>query len=230
MDHDSAIIIARAAAEMRVNAERAANNAAGDTLCCWESERIGGHERVTQVRNYPDGTDGGVIAVPTEAGVAAHIAGFHPNTGLAIAKWLDELSLTMLARKVVDEAAADSALTIARAYLTDQCGTTGQSGGAAAMTEPQQASAGEMRPEDVPDELVNAAFKATGYRLRGPDLRNIAAAMMTQLGLREEWGVRWPDEEITTCANEDDARGRAPLEAGAKPIRRYVTDWEDADA
>lgn len=120
--HDNAIVIARAAQDMRINAERAANNAPGDTLCCWESERIGGHERITQVRNHPDGTDEGIIAVPTEAGVAAHIAGFHPNTGLAIARWLDELSLTMLRREPVDELAADCALTIARAYLTDQRG------------------------------------------------------------------------------------------------------------
>jgi hypothetical protein len=121
-NHDNAIIIARAAQDMRINAERAANNAPGDTLCCWESERIAGHERVTQVRNYPEGTDGGIIAVPTEAGVAAHIAGFHPNTGLAVAKWLDELSMTMLRKEPVDEFAADCALTIARVYLTDHRG------------------------------------------------------------------------------------------------------------
>lgn len=120
--HDNAIIIARAAQDMRINATSAANNSAEDTLCCWESERIGGHERVTQVRNYPEGTGEGIIAVPTESGVAAHIAGFHPNTGLAVARWLDELSMAMLGKEPVDEATADHALTIARAYLTDHRG------------------------------------------------------------------------------------------------------------
>ena len=117
--HDDAIIIARAAADMIKHAESAANNQNADTLCCWESERIAGHERVIQVRNHPEGDDETIIAVPTESGVAAHIAGWHPNTGLAVGHWLDDLSCAALRKEPVDKKTFNHALTIARAYLAD---------------------------------------------------------------------------------------------------------------
>lgn len=106
------------------------------------------------------------------------------------------------------------------------------------MTEPHETSAGEVLPEDVPDALLNAAFRATGYRLRGPDLRNIVAAVMTQLGLREQWGIRVPrdgeDAPRRWRGGEEEARNQLPylrvLDPASTLQHRYVTDWEDADA
>lgn len=86
---DTTIQLREASALIRERAAQAANDAAGDELCCWDFERIGGHERVIEVRQHPDGTDDGIIAVPTSSGVAPHIALWDPTNAVAVADLLD---------------------------------------------------------------------------------------------------------------------------------------------
>jgi len=77
--------VRRAAKLLREHAIRAANEAEGDTLMCWETEKIAGQERVIEIRQYPDGTAHDVVAVPTTGGVAEYIAAMHPAVALAVA-------------------------------------------------------------------------------------------------------------------------------------------------
>ena len=105
-----------------------------------------------------------------------------------------------------------------------------------------ETSAGEMRPEDVPDELVQAAADAihAHYAAHPEDesednaIRTLLAAALTKLGLREEWGYRWgaDDDDLGSRAEGYDTEADARI--GAHPsetiMRRYVTDWEDVDA
>ena len=91
---DTAIQLREAAALIRGHAANAANDSVGDELCCWDFERIGGHERVIEVRQHPDGTDDGIIAVPTSSGVAPHIALWDPTNAVAVAELLDVIATT----------------------------------------------------------------------------------------------------------------------------------------
>lgn len=81
---------------IRTLAAAAANDLAGDVLCCWDTERIGGQDRVIQVRRYPEGTDDMIIALPAEAGVADHIALWHPNVANAAAALLETIAASSL--------------------------------------------------------------------------------------------------------------------------------------
>jgi hypothetical protein len=86
---DTVVQLREAAALIRTRAAKAANDIDGDELCCWAFERLGGHERVIEIRQHPDGTDDGIIAVPTSAGVAPHIALWDPTNAVAVADLLD---------------------------------------------------------------------------------------------------------------------------------------------
>lgn len=89
---DTAVQLRAAADLIRSRAKTAANNVEGDELCCWDFERLGGHERVIEVRKHPDGTDDGIIAVPTSAGIAEHIAGWDPTTAEQVADLLEAIA------------------------------------------------------------------------------------------------------------------------------------------
>jgi hypothetical protein len=91
---DTATQLREAAALIRVHAAKAANDSAGDELCCWDFERIAGHERVIEIRQHPDGTDDDIIAVPTSSGVAPHIALWDPTNAVAVAELLDVIVTT----------------------------------------------------------------------------------------------------------------------------------------
>lgn len=55
-------------------------------------------------------------------------------------------------------------------------------------------------------------------------------ARIAELGkVRNEWGVRWPDDEIDTCDGETEARDRAHNDAGLTLLRRLVGEWRPAD-
>jgi hypothetical protein len=86
---DTTVQLREAAALIRERAAQAANDGPEDELCCWDFERIGGHERIIEVRQHSDGTDDGIIAVPTSSGVAPHIALWDPTNAVAVADLLD---------------------------------------------------------------------------------------------------------------------------------------------
>ncbi len=89
---DTATQLRAAAALIRDRAAKAASDSIGDELCCWAYERLGGHERVIEIRQYPEGTDHGVIAVPTTSGVAPHIALWDPTNAAAVAELLSAIA------------------------------------------------------------------------------------------------------------------------------------------
>lgn len=89
---DAAVQLRAVAELIRTRAKTAANDVEGDELCCWDFERLGGHERVIEIRQHPDGTDGGIIAVPTSSGIAEHIAGWDPATAEQVADLLDAIA------------------------------------------------------------------------------------------------------------------------------------------
>lgn len=97
---------------MRRHAATAANNQPDDILCCWETERLGGQERVIGMRRYPEGTDHQLVALPAEPGIAEHIAGWHPDTALAVADLIEAIG----ARSGVDATLAAHARRIAMEY------------------------------------------------------------------------------------------------------------------
>jgi hypothetical protein len=64
-----------------------------DVLCCWDFERIAGHERIVETRQHGgEGTEDSVIAVPTTPGVAEHIALWEPPVAHQVADLLDKLA------------------------------------------------------------------------------------------------------------------------------------------
>lgn len=77
------------ARHIRELAENAANDAPGDQLCCWNFERIAGHERVIEVRAGKDGTSQEIVALPAGPQVAPHIAAWDPTCTMAVARLLD---------------------------------------------------------------------------------------------------------------------------------------------
>ena len=85
---DTNQLLRDAAAHISGLASQAANNSHGDTLCCWDFERIAGHERVIEARSVVDGTDQQVIAVPTTSGVAEHVAMWDPGRAFLVARLL----------------------------------------------------------------------------------------------------------------------------------------------
>jgi hypothetical protein len=89
---DTATQLRTAADLIRGHAAKAANDIEDDELCCWDFERLGGHERVIEVRQHPDGTDDGIIAVPTSSGIAPHIALWDPTNAVAVADLLDTIA------------------------------------------------------------------------------------------------------------------------------------------
>lgn len=88
---DTNVLLLDAAKHVRALAEQAANDHAGDTLCCWDTERIGGQDRVIQVRQYPEGTDDAIVALPAEAGLAEHIAAWDPPVAQAVADLIERV-------------------------------------------------------------------------------------------------------------------------------------------
>lgn len=89
---DTALQLRTAADLIRALAKGAASDVDGDELCCWDMERIGGHERVIEVRQHPEGTEAGVLAVPTLPGIAEHIACWDPTIAVQVAKLLDAIA------------------------------------------------------------------------------------------------------------------------------------------
>lgn len=92
---DTALQLRAAADLIRIRAKTAAHvDADGDDeLCCWDTERLGGHERVIEIRTFADGTtDHGIIAVPPSAGVAGHIALWDPTNVVAVADLLEAIA------------------------------------------------------------------------------------------------------------------------------------------
>jgi hypothetical protein len=53
----------------------------------------------------------------------------------------------------------------------------------------------------------------------------VAEALIPYGQLREEWGVRFPDNQIEIADAEDDARAEAANDAGLVLVRREVTKW-----
>ena len=97
MFHDGDLVLLRdAVGRIRALAAAAATNVPDDVLCCWDTERIGGQDRVIQVRQYPEGTDDMIIALPAEPGVAEHIALWHPNVANAAAALLETIAASSL--------------------------------------------------------------------------------------------------------------------------------------
>lgn len=111
------VLLLDAAKHIRGLAGRAANDRAGDALCCWDTERIDGQDRVIQVRQYPEGADQDIVALPAESGFAEHIAAWDPHVAQAVATLLE---------KAADPAANvpfsvhDAALVVAK-LLTGHC-------------------------------------------------------------------------------------------------------------
>jgi hypothetical protein len=89
---DTALELRSAADLIRARAKSAANDSAGDELCCWDFERLGGHERVIEVRQHTGGTDQGIIAVPATSGVAGHVALWDPTNVVAVAELLETIA------------------------------------------------------------------------------------------------------------------------------------------
>jgi hypothetical protein len=123
---ESPTVPLRAAAELiRKRASRAANEADEDTLVCWETEMIGGQERVIEIRQYPGGTDHDMIAVPAQGDVAEHVAGWHPHVARAVAAWL-EFEADALDEGGEPDPASDHALAVARVYLGETEAVSGR--------------------------------------------------------------------------------------------------------
>lgn len=79
---------------IRTVADQAAYDTDNDILCCWDFERIAGHERVTATRTGPDGygDERSIVAVPTLPGIAEHIALWEPTVAHGVANVLDYLA------------------------------------------------------------------------------------------------------------------------------------------
>jgi hypothetical protein len=101
---------------IRRRAHNAANNAADDLLCCWQFVMAAGHEHVQQMRVSPHGEDSTPILVSVEPGVADHVAGFHPNAALYVARLLETISHE--AKNVPDEVLR-RAVDLAQLFITD---------------------------------------------------------------------------------------------------------------
>ena len=110
-DQTTAGILNAAIQRIRDAVDSAANNHLDDELCCWDHERIAGHERVIEIRAMPDGNDEDVIAVPTTSGVAEHIALWDPTAAHLVADLLEQIAKcdgvkNMAVMRVVNSAAA----------------------------------------------------------------------------------------------------------------------------
>lgn len=63
--------------------EQAARAALRADVCCWEHERLGGHDRLIEMYTYADGTeDSDVIAFFGADGLAEHTARHDPSRAL----------------------------------------------------------------------------------------------------------------------------------------------------
>jgi hypothetical protein len=85
-------LLSQAASTAREFAAEAAHDLDGDTVCCWDLESVGGVDRVIAVRNWPDGTDHEIVAVPLYRDIAQHIAAWHPRAAEAAASVLDDIA------------------------------------------------------------------------------------------------------------------------------------------
>jgi hypothetical protein len=77
---------------VRTVAATAANEKPEDRLICWTTERIAGQERVIEFRQYSEGHDHNIVALPAEAGVAEHLAMWDPRAAEAVATLLDVIA------------------------------------------------------------------------------------------------------------------------------------------
>jgi hypothetical protein len=94
ISHAAASAVCRAAeARIRQLAEAASHDLEGDVLCCWDTERLGGVDRVIAIRQFPDGTDDEIVAVPLYAGVAEHIAAWDPVVARSVADVLENAAV-----------------------------------------------------------------------------------------------------------------------------------------
>lgn len=112
---DTNVLLLDAAKQSRALAGRAANERVGDTLIGWDTERIGGQDRIIQARQYPHGTDTDILALPAESGVAEHIAAWDPPVAIAVAVLLEQV-----AKMDVPSSVHDAALVVAK-LLTGHC-------------------------------------------------------------------------------------------------------------
>lgn len=102
-----------AAARMRELADRAAHDLAGDVLHCWDTERLGGVDRVIAVRRFPDGTDDHeIVAVPLYDGIADHVAAWSPVPARAVADLL-ELTVDLIDAAEKSDTPLPSVLSLA---------------------------------------------------------------------------------------------------------------------
>ena len=105
---------------IRAAADNAANNHLDDELCCWDHERIAGHERVIETRAQPDGNDEDVIAVPTTSGVAEHIALWDPITAHLVADLLEQIAKCDGVKNMAVMRVVNSAAALARGFGGDR--------------------------------------------------------------------------------------------------------------
>jgi hypothetical protein len=90
---DPAAELRGTATYIRTVADQAAYDTDDNVLCCWDFERIAGHERVIAVRRGPDGDDQDIVAIPTAPGIAEHIAVWEPPVAHQAADLLDKLAV-----------------------------------------------------------------------------------------------------------------------------------------
>ena len=105
---------------IRAAADSAANNHLDDELCCWDHERIAGHERVIETRHQGDDSDVSTIAVPTGPGVAEHIALWDPAVGHLVADLLEQLTKCAGVKNAAVMGAMTVATTLAKALKGDR--------------------------------------------------------------------------------------------------------------
>lgn len=108
---------------------------------------------------------------------------------------------------------------------------------ASAVSEGVSGAVRAWAPEEVPDVLWHAFLDAVNecwIKSRAADIERCCyqagiAAVLTQLGLREEWGFRWHGARVEEQAEgyETEADARSFADPTDTIMHRYVTDWEE---
>lgn len=106
-------VLRELATRLRENVGKAAQESAGDTLCYWQADKVGGQERLVEVRKYPHGDATEVIAVPLVGGITEYLAMVHPGVGDLLADMIERAAKSIEVHLAKNRAAMTSSAMVA---------------------------------------------------------------------------------------------------------------------